>query len=441
MSINPLIARVFMILLVFALLLIPLSMVRGVITERTNYRAEAARSIAEQWSGEQLVAGPVLALRYRRNVEQRVWDKEARRYVTETSIEYDTAFAVPDSLDVAMNAAAEERAYGIHAVPVYTSDTTLTAAFSTAALETLAATLDDFVSWERAELVLAVSDPRGLAATPAIAIDGEALVVAPGSEIDAGVSTVSGVVALAKLSSDMHATATLRLRGSTSLGVVPFGREGRYRLASSWPHPGFHGRFLPAERTITAAGFDAVWEVSAFASRAASLLSECGSLSCSALAHESFAVRFTNPVDIYVQSDRATKYAVLTILVAFVAFFLLETLAGRSLHFVNYALVGAALVVFYLLLLSLAEHIGFGAAYALATLACAGLASYYLAPSLGRPLATGYGVAECALNSVLYGILKSEDHALMAGSLLVFAVLATVMVATRNVDWRTFRQR
>ena len=436
MSINPLFAKALTSVGLVLVLLIPLNLVRDVVIDRTQYRAQAAASIARQWSGAQRIAAPVLVLRYRRTVTEEIWNNATRQLVRQKKIERHVTFVAAESLDVTIDAPVEQRAYGIYAVPVYTAAIAIEARFSATTLEQLAGTIDGFESWEAAELTLTVADARGLAAVPVLAVDGAPLTIEPGSKIAGSGASAAASLPVSALATPFTVSAALRLRGSTSLAVVPLGDEARYQVTSSWPHPGFHGQFLPAARTISDDGFTAVYEVSGFASRAVETLRECGSLGCASLGSEAFAVAFTNPVDIYVKTDRATKYAILLILIAFVAFFLLDTLAGRYLHPVNYGLVGSALVVFYLLLLALAEHTGFAAAYAIATLACASLTGTYLRPMLGTALAGAFALAQVLLNAVLFGILASEDHALMAGSLLVFAVLAAVMLATRRVDWR-----
>ncbi|MEO1037033.1 MAG: cell envelope integrity protein CreD [Pseudomonadota bacterium] len=441
MSVNPLLAKGFVTFLVVGILLIPLSMISSVIEERSHYRLVAAQSIAERWTGSQTLIGPVLALRYRVQVDHEVYDKRLRRDVTETRSEFRHTFIAPTTLDLSANVATEERAYGIHAVPVYSADIAISGELPAVSLEQVAASIDGFERWDRAELILGVADARGFAAVPEVRVGGIGETVAPGSVITADKHAVSVALALDAISAPLPINVSLRLRGSTTLGVVPLAEEGSYTIAADWPHPQFGGRFLPAERNIAAEGFNARWEVTHFASSAAATLVDCGALGCSALVNDVLSTAFVDPIDIYTQAARATKYAMLLILVTFVVFFLLEMLTLRRLHGVNYALVGGSLVVFYLLLLSLAEHIGFAAAYAVAAVACIGLAAYYLMPALGRRLALVYAALQALLSGAVYGILQSEDHALMAGSLLVFTMLAVAMLATRNIDWHRLEMK
>ncbi len=441
MTINPLFAKVLATTAAFVLLLIPLSMIRDVIVERAHYRDSVAARIAEQWTGPQVLTGPVVALSYRVRYTEKVWLEDVRRHVNEEKTRTEMALLVPATLDANVVLPTEFRAYGIHEVPVYAADVRMTGTVTQSSIDAIKAAVEGFDAWLGAEIVLGVSDRRGLAAEPDIVVAAEPRLARPGADIAGGERIVSAALPLTLLDADFPFDVTLRLRGSASFGFVPLAAEGRYQLDSTWPHPSFSGRFLPMQRQISEAGFTAVWEVSRFASSAAQRLGACDSLDCAALQNDVFRVGFTDPVDIYVKAERASKYAVLFILVTFVAFFLLETLTGRYLHTVQYGLVGASLVVFFLLLLSFAEHIGFSAAYAIATVACATLAGFYLKPVLGPTLALVFILTQTTLNGLLFGILRSEDHALIAGTLLVFGVLTAVMAATRRVDWRRFGRR
>ncbi|MEM8981632.1 MAG: cell envelope integrity protein CreD [Pseudomonadota bacterium] len=441
MSINPLLSKGLATGLVFILLLIPLSSIRSIIDERAYYRSEVAGKIAAQWSGSQVISGPVVVLSYLRNVERKVWLEDERRHVMETQTEPAHTHLPATSVDWHIDVPTELRAYGIHAVPVYTSRHVITAQIAAGSLEKLAASIDDFNRWQAAELAIAVTDSRGLVSVPALKVNGIDLDAKPGSLASGLSQIVSGTFDIEALATELVIDVDLDLRGSSDIGVVPLAADGRYTIASEWPHPSFFGRFLPDQRDIDADGFTATWQISRFATSAAAILQGCDSLVCASLNDETLRVRLTDPVDIYLQASRATKYALLLILATFVAFFLMETLANKRLHTISYTLVGATLLVFYLLLLSLAEHIGFTAAYGIGAIACALLAAYYLVPSVGRAIASVFGAVHLLLNATLFGILRSEDHALLAGSLLVFGLLALVMVATRRVDWRRFDTR
>jgi inner membrane protein len=232
----------------------------------------------------------------------------------------------------------------------------------------------------------------------------------------------------------------LDLLGTQQLALVPIATDNQFQLTSGWPHPSFGGRFLPSTRQVRAQGFDASWRLSALATRAQQQLQNGGDL-CSAGGSgrdclDTVNVDFIDPVDTYVLSDRATKYGVLFIFLTFVAVGLVELLGRVRVHPVQYGLVGAALCSFFLLLLSLSEHLPFELAYAAAGAACVTLLGYYASFILGdwrRGLP--FGGLMALMYGLLYVLLRLEQTSLIVGSLALFVVLTVIMVATRQVDW------
>ena len=287
-------------------------------------------------------------------------------------------------------------------------------------------------------LSLGLSDVRGLRASPEITWNGQALVTASGSRLDAvgeGVHALLPPLDLDKLRT-FKLTMKLKFAGTSGLAFVPLGKSTSVQLSSSWPHPNFGGRFLPVARQIDASGFSATWETSHLASRNGALLKGAASPERNVVAFEAFDVTFIEPVSIYLQAERAVKYGVLFIAITFAAFFLFETLKELRIHPLQYAMVGLALSTFFLLLVSLSEHVAFAVAYGIAATACVLLISYYLSFVLGGwRRGAAFGAKLLVLYSVLFGLLLSEDNALMLGSLLLFAVLAAVMILTRRVNW------
>jgi len=227
-------------------------------------------------------------------------------------------------------------------------------------------------------------------------------------------------------------SVNLELVGTDSLNVVPLGRDNTATLNSPWPHPSFGGRFLPTERSVDQRGFNATWHISALATNARESWLKPGSDA----EMDSFNISLIDPVDVYVMSDRAGKYAGLFIAITLGGFLLFELLRSLPLHALQYLMIGAALLIFFLLLLSLSEHIGFGGAYLAASTACVLQVGFYSAHLLRSAwLAGTFSAGLGALYAALYVILLSEQNALLMGSLLLFALLAAVMVGTRKVDW------
>ena len=219
---------------------------------------------------------------------------------------------------------------------------------------------------------------------------------------------------------------SIELGGSESFAIQPLGGDTAVAMRADWPHPSFQGQFLPLRHEIGPQGFSAHWKMSRYAVQD----------------KEQLLVSFVEPAGLYQQLERASKYGFLFIGLTFAAFLLFELLRRLAIHPVQYALVGLALAMFFLLLTALSEHIAFAAAYAAATLACVGLVTGYLVRVLkSARIGLAFGGALAALYAMLYALLKAEDYSLLGGALLLFGLLAAVMVATRRVDWYALSAR
>jgi inner membrane protein len=228
----------------------------------------------------------------------------------------------------------------------------------------------------------------------------------------------------------------LKLAGTERLNVIPVGVDTRVSMRSPWPHPSFIGRFLPESRNVGAQGFDAAWAVSHFSTNMKEVFQSCATGQCADLQNTQFGVSFLQPVDIYSLTDRALKYGILFIGLTFGVFFLFEILRRMAIHPVQYGLVGLSLAVFYQLLISLSEHMAFNTAYLIAAAASISLITFYVCYVLKSVLrGLGFGCVLSLLYAMLLLILKSEDHSLLMGSILVFLALSSAMYLTRNVDW------
>jgi inner membrane protein len=414
------------------LLLIPLGMIHGTVTERAAYRQEAIASVARSFAGPQSVAGPVLVLPY--------WD--ARDVVTKDAAGRETTTVertrgnllwFPETFAVEGTVVDDTRKLGLYPVRVYQLDSSLRASFDAAVP---ADPGDPAVrrTLGRPYLSLSLADVRGLAGTPVLTVDGRAVALEQGAgehREDGGLhATLAPVEPGAQLK--LQVAIDLDLKGTDSLTVVPIGGDNAIHLQSKWRHPRFDGSFLPHKPAIGDAGFDAKWNITALAAGSQRQYREGQPLA----ALEHLEVRLVDPVDLYTQVDRATKYGLLFVLLTFTGFLLFELVRRLAIHPIQYGLVGLALAIFFLLLLSLSEHIDFLWAYLLASGACIGLLGTYLSAVL-RSAARGWGFAGMLtlLYGALYGLLQSEDTALVLGSLLLFAILAAVMLLTRRIDW------
>jgi inner membrane protein len=228
----------------------------------------------------------------------------------------------------------------------------------------------------------------------------------------------------------------LGLNGMDDFSIVPLGRDTEVRLTSTWPHPSFVGQYLPETRQISATGFDATWHTSWFSTNANERFQQCGEDHCEALNGTVLGVRLIEPVDVYLMSERSVKYGFLFVFLTFGAFFLFEALKRVGIHPVQYGMVGLALALFFLLLISVSEHIAFPLAYSIAASSCVALVGFYVSHVLHHARwGVGFGAMLGALYGLLYVLLQSEDYALLLGSVLLFALLAVAMILTRQVDW------
>jgi inner membrane protein len=430
----------------FALTL-ALQSISAIVSEREGRLHEAERSVADSLASQQSLLGPVLLRRCDETwVAEQGEGKEtgkSGKLVTERR-DFSLA-ATPATLDVSAKAAIETRYRGIFKVNGYSMKATMKARWADlAALEPVAQHAGGKLRCEAPVMFVAVGDARGIRVAT-ISVGGAALPVLPGTEHASHPRGFHAVLPAATQAAGgvLLAEVALDLVGTGDLAFAPVGDTTTVALASDWPHPSFGGRFLPNERSVSAQGFTANWQLSALATSAPQELlnggAVCGLNGASegkSRCIETFGVAFIDPVSAYVLSDRATKYGLLFIALTFVGVGLVEVLKRLRVHPVQYLLVGSALAVFFLLLVSLTEHIAFAWAYLAASAACTTLLTFYASFVL-RGLRAGavFGAAIAALYGALYLLLQMEQSALVLGSLLLFAVLGAVMVATRRVDW------
>ena len=433
-----LLLKLLVIFLLVAGLTLPNLMIRDVVTERSAYRFEAKQSIAASWTGEQKFLGPILVVPYEERAERKIWNATKDRYRPVEQITKKQLFLLPTELKVDAKIRTEERRRGIYAIPVYESSMDLRGSFDNEVLRTLAQDKAVAVAWDNIFVSALVSDIRGVAVQPVLDWNGMSAEFVSGSGLAKHVNGMRAFVDGLNTSESKQFTFSfsVQLHGMESLQFAPVGKSTRVSVASSWPHPSFLGRYLPAERQIDDEGFTATWRVASFSSDMDRIGALCQAGDCEQFFDNIFGVALIQPVDIYQQAERSVKYAILIITLTFVAFFLFEVMRAIPLHPIQYLLVGCSLTVFYLLLLSLSEHIAFGWAYLIASLANSALIGAYVSAALSSRLrALVLTGALLMLYGMLYLILRSEDNALLMGSLLIFAVLAFVMLLTRDLDW------
>jgi len=437
--------------LLVLLLLVPLALIEGTIAERASYRMQVQEEVAATHAGAQAVAGPVLVLPYVETTTTVARDRRDGEPAVSTRSENRTMLVFPAELAIDGDVQVELRRRGIHAAPVWRAkDLDISGRFEPAALPQPApsppGTTVTLVPGEP-YVAFAVSDLRGFVVTPSIELEGVRVPFEPQAAPPFEGPAVRARVDPKLLASGAAIAFRLRadLAGTRELSFVPLGDETRVALRSNWPHPSFGGRFLPLDRDVGDAGFSARWSVPAIATQARGALAGnrdahgAGARAAAPPAMDGFGVRLVDPVDIYSQATRATKYGVLFVVLTFGAFWLFEALRRVPIHPVQYGFVGAALAIFFLLLLALSEHLPFGLAYGIAALACILLIGAYLAAVLGGlRTAAGFCAGLCGLHAALFSVIRLEDTALLVGTLLLFSALACAMLASRRIDWNRF---
>lgn len=433
-------------------LLFALDAVDGVVQERRARQQGAEQEIASSLAGDQTLLGPML-----RRQCQETWTSPegtgtgAATDKTPRHREF-TQILWPRRLSIGSHVAVEPRHRGLFKVNGYLSDSKLEAEWRPFEPAASAATQPNGrVSCQPPTMALVLGDVRGIRSAR-VTVDGIDRKVRSGSAAGEAPGLHAALPDLPKDGGPVHAVVTLTLVGTGALAWAPVGDESTVDVDADWPHPSFAGQFLPVTREVTAQGFQAGWRVGSLASGAQQQYRAggrvCGLQEGRADGEESaratqcvdsFGVRFIDPVNPYVLSDRALKYGILFIVLTFVGVALVELTKQLRVHPVQYLLVGCALTVFFLLLIGLSEHIGFGPAYACAATACSGLLGFYGAHLL-RGLRPGlvFGAAIGLLYGALFVLLRQEQTALLLGSVLLFLALAAVMAVTRRTDWYAF---
>jgi inner membrane protein len=413
----------------------PLERVQSLVSERQARQHQAYDVIAAGFGGSQILGAPILSVdtQDRSVVEGALTGKGTVTWAPGASIH-----VLPDDVRITTDVAVEVRSKGIYSVPVYISKVVITGAFKPDAIAGFfaASNEDTRLLAATAAVQIPVSGVKYLRTLTRFEVAGRALRATSGQV--AGLAALSAPIDLYSI--DRSVPLSFRLEfdvaGSDSLHFLPLGSNTTVTARVAWPHPDFDGAFLPISHTLSAEGFSANWQILEL-NRAVPQTWRGTAVSNAALLDTAFGVRLFQPSDIYTQNYRAVRYGILFIAITFVCFFTWEHLArGLRLHPLQYLLVGLALATFYLLLLALSEHLGFGLSYALAAAALVALITKYIAgATTNRRAAMGIGAALTAFYGVLYVILLSEDDALLFGSLLLFAILAALMLATRRLDW------
>lgn len=410
------------------LLLVPVGFVLGLVRERESRLTEVQASIAATWGQQQTLAGPVLALP--------LADPQTSRVLL-----------LPAHLTATGQLTPERRSRGIFDAAVYTADLQLRGSFAPPDLDRLGLS-EDQIRWDQARVLLSISDPHALTRGIAMTWDGKPIeleVAEAEPSLPGHTLSTRTPIPAPRSASGIPFALELPVRGTGRFAIAPLGASTELRLAAPWPSPAYIGGYLPTQHAETADDFEASWQVTQV-SRPYPQVWRTDRVDAAvlmrAIEDTAAGVTLTIPADAYQQTERAAKYSILFIALTFGTFLLCELATRDRLHPIQYLLVGAALCLYYLLLLSLTEHLGFKASYWLSSAATILLISGYARAILAsRKLALTLLGWLTLLYGYLYFILQLEDYALLAGALGLFVILATFMWTTRHLDWYSLTYR
>lgn len=420
--------KVVVIAFLVLLLLIPMFMIEDMIRERGRTQSEAIAEVSQKWSLAQTVTGPYINLKY-----PMYYEENGTKRLTMGNV---TLF--PDELSVDGQLKTETLQRGIYKVNVYQSELVIKGYFSSEELRKSNLSMDA-LQYDRAAICLNLTDMRGLSEQVSIRLNDSVYVFEPGMD-GQGIDNmgVHAIVNLSALKEDgrLPYEMNIKLKGSQSISFTPLGKTTKVFLKANWNTPSFDGNFLPEKRHITESDFSAQWQVLNLNRNYSQVLVDYPTTGIRDIKDSSFGVNLKMPVEQYQQSMRSTKYAVLIILLTFTVIFFTEIMEKTRIHALQYLLVGLALCLFYSLLLSLSEHIGFGPAYLVASVLTIALVGGYMLGIIKRKkpafIMTGLLVV---LYIYVFILIQLETYALLAGSLGLFVILAMVMYFSKKIDW------
>ncbi len=412
---------------------IPALYVSGLVEDRTRRAAEVVKEISRHVGGHQTFLGPTLAIPY--NIPPQTTHDRAKHGIY---------VVFPAQASGAIKTTTEERHRSLFKIPVFQADLNLDATFDLSGVPA-AAPQGAELDWSRAEIVVGASDVRGALADATLTMAEKTSTLIPaqitqaisfGGDPGEGIKlTLLGAKAgmVAKPNAQFTVTSVLRFSGAQRIAVLAYGKTTHLAVSGSWPSPGFDGGFLPVSRSVSSNGFNAEWSVP-FVARGARAEGPIDSIS--ALGTTALGVSFIELADPYQSVNRSLKYVLLFLGLIFLSFFVFEVTTGKRVHPAQYILVGAAQIIFYLLLLSFAERIGFDFGFLLAGAATVILLStnagwVFASSSQG----TRALVVFTLLYILIYLMLRLEDNALLVGAIASFVAVAAAMYFTRGIDW------
>jgi inner membrane protein len=436
-------------------MMIPMLYVKNIILEREERQQQATREISSKWAGPQNIIGPVIGIPFWKTDDA---DTSSKKPVTKH-----IAYFLPDNLNITATVNPKEKHRGIFKVMLYDTKATISGSFNELATDKLNIAADKFI-WAEAFVTMNIADNKGLNDQLTLKWKDSIIELSPQSQ-----SGDEGMVALLKAGSaedfrNASFSTSIDLNGSEQLFFTPVGKSTTVNVNSTWQHPSFSGSMLPQTTSVSDRGFKATWKsmahkrnfpqqwidgaynLDAYFPKPSPLnevrfdgsggASATTTVSAASIGSSAFGVDLFIPVNGYQKTLRTIKYAMLCILLTFVAFFLIETANKKSAHPFQYGLIGLALILFYTLLLSISEYTGFNSAYLIASAATIGLIGWFVKSILQSGKATTIlSVVLVLIYSYVFSLLQLQDYSLLLGSVGLFLTLAVVMYFSKKMQW------
>lgn len=415
------------------MLLIPSSWIQGLINERSARQQEVIDDVSDKWSGSQLIQGPILVIPHKTQFSVK---DTANHVIVKQTVQ--NAYLLPENLKIKGLVETQTRHRGIFNVGVYNAGLTITGSFNRADLAKLQIDTANLML-DKARVIFGISDLKGLKANPAIKIQNQNITVEPvlnGDLLDNGLQ--AAVNLSANTGNSIPFSFSLGLKGSQSLDFVHTGKTTEVELTGNWASPKFTGRYLPDTSTINQKGFNAKWRMLYYNRPFPQQWAGNDKLLNTFKNNKDalFGTELHIQVDEYQKTMRTSKYAILIILLTFVSLFLTEVIQKTRIHVFNYALIGAAMIVFYTLLLSFSEQVGYNLAYLISAVATVALITWFTASLLHNGKAAYFFAV---ILSIFYGfifiIIQLEDMALLVGSIALFIIVSALMYFSRKISW------
>ena len=413
-------------------LLIPQSWIQGLVEDREGYQLQAMNDMTDKWSGSQLIQGPVLMLPYKKQVTESSTDNKKITHDVTMML-----YLLPQDLKIKADVKTEKYKKGIYDAVVYNSQVMLQGQFFKPDLNSLGIDPTQ-VLYDKARLVFSLSDLKGLKNNPVVNIQGQSYNPEPVTEAGVPFNNALQVVFQLQKDQGFAFSYNLNLKGSNELNFMNTGKTTDVDVSSDWGNPQFSGRNLPDSRALTDRGFKAKWHVLYYNRPFPQQWTDNDTVLTSkkAIAESVIGVKLQLPVDQYHKIMRTAKYASLIIILTFASLFLTEMIRKQRIHVFNYILIGAAMVVYYTLLLSFAEQMGYNSAYLISSTATIALIAVFTASLLhNRIMALLFAFILSIFYGFIFVIIQLEELSLLFGSVALFMIVAALMYFSRKIDW------